>query len=94
MNRPLIIAVMAALLGFAFWTWLTGPGTSVPNAFLALLCGILFGRAGWWIAARGMAEEDAPTPEAGPPPPPPRPIGRRSPPPVDAEPWRKPEGKE
>ncbi|HEY8612400.1 MAG TPA: hypothetical protein VIL69_14050 [Roseomonas sp.] len=91
MNRPLIIAVLTALLGFGFWVWLTGPGTSVPNALLALLCAILFGRAGWWLAARGMPDEDAPPSAPAAPPPP---TGRRAPPPPDPEPWRRPGGVE
>ncbi|WP_458097019.1 hypothetical protein [Roseomonas sp. WA12] len=88
MNRPLIIAVLSALLGFGFWTWLTGPGTSVPNALLALVCAVLFGRAGWWLAAFGEPREhdeiesDAPLPA---------PSQRRSAPPAVAESWRKPD---
>ncbi|SHJ63135.1 hypothetical protein SAMN02745194_02998 [Roseomonas rosea] len=66
MNRPLLVAVPAALLGFGGWVWLTGPGTSVPNALLALACAILLGRAGWWLAARRDAPEEARTPEASP----------------------------
>ncbi|MFH5925277.1 hypothetical protein [Roseomonas xinghualingensis] len=57
MNRPLVIAVPAALLGFGCWVWLTGPGTSVPNAILALVCGILCGRLGWWLGIRGGASK-------------------------------------
>jgi hypothetical protein len=66
-NRPLLVAVPAALLGFGGWVWLTGPGTSVPNALLALVCAILLGRAGWWLAARGAPTEEAVAPEASPP---------------------------
>ena len=89
MNRPLIVAIPAALLGFGFWIWLTGPGTSVPNALLALVCAVLFGRAGWWLVARGEPEEPAEVEPDAPLPPPPR---RRASPPADAEPWRKPDG--
>ncbi|WP_338662509.1 hypothetical protein VQH23_20425 [Pararoseomonas sp. SCSIO 73927] len=87
MTRPLLIAIAGALLGFGGWIWLTGPGTSVPNALIALLCAIACGRLAWWIADRLMPEEEAPAPEAPPPPP----TGRRAPPPVDPEPWRRPE---
>jgi len=88
MNKPLLIAVVSALLGFGGWVWLTGPGTSVPNAFVALLCAIGTGRLGWWLATRGGKEEEASLPEAAPP----RPTGRRAPPPADVTPWRRPEG--
>ncbi|MCR0981266.1 hypothetical protein [Roseomonas populi] len=88
MTRSLGIAIVGALLGFGGWVWLTGPGTSVPNALIALVCGIACGRAAWWIAARILPEAEPPPPE-----PPPPPVGRRAPPPVDAEPWRKPEGR-
>jgi hypothetical protein len=81
-NRPLIVAVPAALLGFGFWVWLTGPGTSVPNAVLALFCGIAFGRVGWWLAARNTPDESGPPVESVTPPPP----SRRRAPPMDAEP--------
>ena len=101
MRQPLLIAVLGALAGFGGWIWLTGPGTSVPNALLALLCAVLCGRAAWWLALRGTTDDDAPPrpDEAAPaaaeapaatPPAAPRP-GQRMPPPVDAEPWRRPE---
>ena len=84
MNRPLLVAVLGALLGFGGWIWLTGPGTSVPNALVALLCAILCGRGAWWLVARDVPDEDTP-------PDPPQPKGRRAPPPADAESWRKPD---
>jgi len=56
MNRPLLVALPAALLGFGGWVWLTGPGTSVVNAILALICGILCGRLGWRLGARRDTE--------------------------------------
>ncbi|WP_043829511.1 hypothetical protein [Muricoccus aerilatus] len=90
MRQPLLYAVLAALLGFGGWVWLTGPGTSVPNAFIALLCGVLCGRAGWWLALRVMPENRVAEPtsaEAAPPP-----STRRAPPPVDRTPWRRPDG--
>jgi len=87
MNKPLLIAVVSALLGFGAWVWLTGPGTSVPNAFIALVCAIAAGRLGWWLATLGHKEEEASLPEGMPR----RPTGRRAPPPTDATPWRKPE---
>ena len=89
MRQPLLYAVLAALLGFGGWVWLTGPGTSVPNAFIALLCAVLCGRAGWWLAGRLMPQERAEEPkraEATPFPP-----ARRAPPP-DRTPWRRPDG--
>ena len=88
MKQPLPYAVVGALLGFGGWVWLTGPGTSVPNAFLALVCGVLCGRAGWWLAVRLIPEKDvAPrSAEAAPPP-----TGRRAPPPADHVPWRRPD---
>ena len=75
MNRPLIVAILAALLGFGFWVWLTGPGTSVPNAILALLCAVVFGRAGWWLVARGEPEQPAAVEPEASVPPQPRPRG-------------------
>ncbi|MFC0383996.1 hypothetical protein [Muricoccus vinaceus] len=94
MRNPLLIAVLAALLGFGGWVWLTGPGTSVPNALLALLCATVCGRAAWALAARDLPEEDAPAlpaaaeaRRASPPP-----AGRRAPPPADPAPWRRPVG--
>ena len=104
MRQPLVTAVIGALIGFGGWIWLTGPGTSVPNALLALLCAILCGRLAWWLAVRGSDEEEAPeagsegattaAQAAGPSPtgsPAVPRTGRRAPPPVDQEPWRKPE---
>ncbi|WP_424139329.1 hypothetical protein [Roseomonas chloroacetimidivorans] len=86
MNGPLVIAVTAALGGFGFWVWLTGPGTSVPNALLALLCAILSGRVAWRLATRHMLKNNAPAeaerPHTGPPPS----TGSRASPPADAEP--------
>jgi hypothetical protein len=88
MNRPLIVALPAGLAGFGFWVWLTGPGTSVPNALLALVCGILCGRTAWWLVSRNAPGDDAPLEAryAAPPPP----TGRAAPP-ADPEPWRKPD---
>lgn len=94
MRRPLLVAVPGALLGFGGWIWLTGPGTSVPNALLALLCAVFCGRLAWWAAARGASGEgatEAARREADRAPAPPR-AGRRAPPPVDPEPWRRPDG--
>ncbi|TPG59580.1 hypothetical protein EAH89_04885 [Roseomonas nepalensis] len=100
----MLVAVPGALLGFGGWVWLTGPGTSVPNALMALLSAVLCGRGAWWVAARLLPDRDAPEDagEAGarpaaPPRPPdrhaaPPPAARRGPPPADPEPWRRPEG--
>lgn len=83
MNFPFIVAVLAALLGFGLPIWLMGPGTSVPIALLALLCALILGRAGWWLAARGEVKAEETLPE-------PSPQARR-PPPRDPTPWRAPE---
>ena len=82
-NFPLIVAVLAALLGFGLPIWLMGPGTSVPIALLALLCALILGRAGWWLAARGEAKAEETLPEPS--------SQARSPPPRDPAPWRAPE---
>ncbi|MBP0492735.1 hypothetical protein [Roseomonas indoligenes] len=89
MTRSLLIAIVGALLGFAGWIWLTGPGTSVPNALIALVCAIACGRLAWWLAALVLPESEVPPPAPIPPP-----TGRRAPPPADAAPWRKPEGRD
>ena len=92
MRRPLLVAVPGALIGFGGWIWLTGPGTSVPNALLALLCAVLCGRLAWWVAARGASgDETAEAARKKADTAPPR-VGRRAPPPTDPEPWRRPDG--
>ena len=89
MNRPLVPAVLAAIAGFGFWIWITGPGTSVPNALIAFVIGIAGGRLVWSLLDR-RREADEPTgTEAAVPPP----LASRVAPPTPPETpsWRLPD---
>lgn len=57
MNRPLLVALPAALAGFGLWVWITGPGTDVPNALIAFVVAVASGRIAWWLVARRDAED-------------------------------------
>ncbi|WP_426957078.1 hypothetical protein [Muricoccus radiodurans] len=87
MNRPLLLACVGALAGFGGWIWLTGPGTSVPNALIALVVGIACGRLTWMLVGRRDEEEPAGTATRMEVPPA---SSRLAPPPPDSEPWRRP----
>ncbi|WP_376092510.1 hypothetical protein ACE7GA_23775 [Roseomonas sp. CCTCC AB2023176] len=63
-RRPLLVALPAALAGFGLWIWITGPGTSVPNALIAFGVAVVFGRVTWTLVAP-RTEDDA---EPGAPP--------------------------
>jgi hypothetical protein len=99
MNRPLLVAMLGALMGFGGWIWLTGPGTSVPNAFLAFGAAILGGRLAWWLVPRKEHDDEVgteppiasppATPVAAPAPAPLKLALHAPPPPGKTVPWRR-----